>query len=134
MARDIRAATEDDLRFLAEAVEYVPTENFRGVVLWSGGQRRVVVGYDNWTDGSVTIHQWIESPRWMGRDILHEAFRYPFEIGGKQVVIGVVRSDNPEALLLDSKLGFRTRGIIPDAYGPGVDMHILSMSKHECRW
>jgi hypothetical protein len=101
-----------------------------GIVLLVDGVAKVYVGYDGWTTGSVCMHILIEDPKAMGRDILRAAFDYPFRQCDRQVVIGVVRSDNPDALDFDRRVGFLTSSIIPDAYGPGVDMHILYLPRH----
>lgn len=132
--RQIVASTPEHLKLLCEELEYLPAPNLKGITLLSDGEPVIVVGYDCWTSGSVAMHQWIKHPRFLGRDILHEAFRYPFGIGKLQQVIAVVRSDNTKALELDHRLGFKIAAIIPDAYGPGVDMHIMNLSRHQCKW
>lgn len=132
--RQIRASTLAELVKLCVEVELVPTANLRGITLLVDDEPVILVGYDGWTSGSVVMHQWIKSPRYVGRDIIKEAFRYPFEIGGLQSVLATVRSDNQKALDLDRRLGFQTAAIIPDGYGPGVDLHILHLPRHQCRW
>ena len=131
--RRIIAATDEHLALLCSKVEYVASPNMRGIALLVDDVPQIVVGYDGWTEGSVVMHQWISHPRYLGRDIIREAFRFPFS-NGLRTVLGVVRSDNPEALRLDAGLGFLTAAVIPDAYGPGVDMHILHLPSHLCKW
>lgn len=132
--RQIVASTPEHLQFLCAELEYVPAPNLKGITLLSDGEPVIVIGYDCWTSGSVAMHQWIKHPKYVQRDILREAFRYPFEIGNLQVVIAVVRSDNPKALKLDKRIGFQEVAVIPNAYGPGVDMHILQLPRHQCKW
>lgn len=132
--REIRASTLEELVKLCVQVELLPTANLKGITLLVNNEPVIIVGYDGWTDGSVVMHQWIKSPRYVGRDILREAFRYPFGIGGLQCVLGTVRSDNPKALELDRRLGFETAVVIPDGYGKGVDLHLLHLSRDKCRW
>jgi RimJ/RimL family protein N-acetyltransferase len=131
--RQIVASNPDHLKFLCDKIEYVPTVNMRGITLLSDGEPVLIVGYDGWTEGSVVMHQWAKEPRYFGRDILRAAFQYPFG-AGLQVVFGQVRSDNPAALEADRKIGFSTVAVIPDAYGPGVDMHFLQLRRENCRW
>ncbi len=132
--REIRQSTPEELTRLCFHVQLMPSMNLKGLTLKSNGEPVIIIGYDGWTSGSVMMHQWIKHPRYVGRDILHEAFRYPFEIGGLQTVIATVRSDNEAALKFDHGIGFETVGIIPDAYGPGVDSHILHLPRHKNRW
>jgi RimJ/RimL family protein N-acetyltransferase len=132
--REIRQSTKEELEKLCREVQLVPTGNLRGISLIVDGEAVLIVGYDGWTDGSVVMHQWCKHPRYYGRRMMHEAFRYPFEIAGLQVVLGTVRSDNPRALEINRKLGFLTAAIIPNAYGPGVDLHLLQLPRHLCKW
>lgn len=132
--RQILASTPDELAKLCVEVELVPTTNLRGITLLVDGEPVIIVGYDGWTSGSVVMHQWIKSPRYVGRDIIREAFRYPFETGGLNAVLATVRSDNQKALDLDRRLGFQTAAIIPGGYGTAVDLHILHLPRDQCRW
>lgn len=132
--REIRASTPEELMRLCFHVQLVPTFNLKGITLLSNGEPVIIVGYDGWTEGSVVMHQWIKHPRFVGRDILREAFRYPFEVGGLQTVIATVRSDNEAALTIDRKVGFEDVAVVPDAYGPGVDLHLLHLPRSKCKW
>lgn len=130
----IRASLPMELEKLCKEVELVPTENLRGITLDVDGEAVIIVGYDGWTDGSCVMHQWIKHPRYVGRKIIHEAFRFPFEVAGLQTVIATVRSDNEAALRFDAYLGFLPIGVIPNAYGVGVDAHILHLPRHLNKW
>lgn len=132
--RDIRQATPEELTHLCMQIHLMPTLHLKGITLLSNNQPVIIVGYDGWTDGSVVMHQWIKSPRYVGKDILHEAFRYPFQIAKLQTVIATVRSDNEAALKFDKGIGFEELCVIPNAYGPGVHSHVLHMPRHKNRW
>lgn len=132
--RTIDAATDEQLTFLCQKLEIQPTSGMRGVALTVDGEAVLIVGYDNWTDGAVSMHQWAKHPKYFGRDILRESFRFAFEIGDKLVAVATVRSDNPRALAVDKKIGFSEVAVIPDAYGAGIDMHILQLRRDNCRW
>lgn len=92
-----------------------------------------VVGYNNFTGTSCHMHMAGDGPRWVNRAFLHQAFRYPFELLGLQMVFGVVPSGNTRALKMDLKLGFHELIYIPGAH-PDGGIHILQMKKEECRW
>lgn len=133
--RDIRRAADDELYAMCQHLEYVPSSGFKGITLTVDGKPSVIVGYDNWTTGAVSMHIWVIDPKAMGRDILREAFGYPFKQCDRAVVMGFVRSDNQKALDFDLRCGFVPVGEpIKDAYGPGVDMHILQLPRHQCKW
>jgi RimJ/RimL family protein N-acetyltransferase len=91
-----------------------------------------VVGYTNFTGTSCHMHMAGEG-RWMTRQFLHEAFRYPFETLHLTMVLGVVPSGNTRALGIDRKLGFRELLYVPDAH-PDGGIHILQMKRPDCRW
>jgi hypothetical protein len=130
----IRAATWGELVLTAAKLELVLSPAAKGMAYEVDGAVRLVVIFDNWTDGAVQMHQWCEHPRYFSRTMIREVFRYVFGVCGKQVAIGVVRGDNPNALVVDAKLGFKLVGEIRDAYGPGIHMFILQMRRDECRW
>ncbi len=132
--REIVASTPEHLTLLCKELEYIPAPNLKGITLLVDGEPVIVIGYDCWTEGSCAMHQWIKDPRYVQRDILREGFRYPFGIGNLQVVMAVVRSDNQKALRFDTHLGFVPLAVVPDAYGPGIHMHILTLKRNDCRW
>lgn len=116
-------------------LEYSPTAEVRGLTYKTAdGIPRLVVLFDCWTGNAVTMHQWCEAPRYFSRAMIRECFRYAFEIGGKEIAIGLVRSDNQTALRLDKGLGFEEVATIKDAHAPGVDMIILQLRRDKCRW
>jgi len=130
----ITQSTYSELEFACHQLKYSPTAELRGLTYTSDGQPRMIVLFDNWTENTVTMHQWCEAPRYFSRSLIKESFRYAFGIGGKEISIGLVRSDNPVALRLDRGLGYTDVGVIKDAYGPGIDMHILQLRRDACRW
>jgi hypothetical protein len=132
--REIVAASPDELDFLCTQIGYTPTKDITGIALHVDGAPKLIVGYDQWTDNAVTMHQWAEHPRYYGRGMIREAFRYPFEMANRGMVFGVVRSDNAHTLAVNAKLGFQTAAILPDVYGPGIHAHVFRLRRGECRW
>jgi RimJ/RimL family protein N-acetyltransferase len=92
-----------------------------------------VVGYNNFTGASCHMHMAGDGGRWMNRAFLREAFRYPFQTLDLTMVFGIVPSGNIRALGIDRKLGFRELIYIPGAH-PDGGIHILQMTRDECRW
>lgn len=89
--------------------------------------------YTKYTGSSVEMHVAGFTPTWLSRDFLWCAFHYPFEQLGCRRVFALVPSDNLHALTFDTKLGFTPEAVIPDVY-PHADLHILSMTRDQCRW
>jgi len=97
---------------------------------------RLIAGvlYDDFTGQSVQMHVASDgSRRWMNREFLRISFDYPFNQLKVKKVIGLVDSTNQAALDFDHNLGFVTEAIIKDA-GKHGDMHILSMTRGQCRF
>ena len=97
------------------------------------GRLAAVVGYNNFTGTSCYMHMAGDHPRWMNKEFLREAFRYPFETLDLTMVFGIVPSGNIRALGIDRKLGFRELIYIPGAH-PDGGIHILQMKRDDCRW
>jgi len=92
-----------------------------------------VVGYNNFTGTSCHMHMAGDDSRWMNKRFIYEAFRYPFQTLDLTMVFGIVPSGNIRALGIDLKLGFRELIFIPGAH-PDGGIHILQMTRDECRW
>ena len=72
--------------------------------------------------------------RWMTRDFLRVAFRYPFWQLGCRRVTGYVPASNADALRFDLHLGFVQEGRMREALPDGEDVIVLGMLRNECRW
>lgn len=115
-------------------VQYSPSRNFRGIALLRDGVLVAATGYDHWTPNSVQMHVWVPHPKKLGPAFVRESFRYPFEIGGRGLVVGITPSDNAAALRFNKHIGFREVYRVKDAWSEGVDMVVQEMRKDECRW
>ena len=90
--------------------------------------------YDHYEpSGSIQIHIAIDNPKTVTRQAIKQVFEYPFYQLGVKKVIGIVNSENTQALSFDLRLGFQIEHVIKDAYDRG-DMYILSMTPEQCRW
>lgn len=96
------------------------------------GKLVAVVGYEDYNGASVRIHVAGEG-HWMTREFLWFAFYYPFEQMKVKKLIGLVAGTNERALKLDKHLGYVEEAVIKDAV-PGGDLHILTMTKEQCRF
>lgn len=71
---------------------------------------------------------------WVTRNFIRANFEYAFNQLKVNTVLGLVRVDNPRALLFDTRLGFKVVGTIPKGDDDGTDFYLLAMTKDECRW
>lgn len=130
----ILASTMDDVEIFSQLVQYNPGKNFKGIKLIKDGVVEAMAGYDHWTPNSVNMHMYVRDPKSITRAFVREVFRFPFEIGGRGLVIGVTPSDNAAALDLNKHVGFRETYRVKDGWDVGVDMVVQEMRKEECRW
>lgn len=130
----VRAANDNDLRWLAERTGWVFTDRARGVaVVDSKGRTRGVVGFDEWTPNSVRAHMAVDTPiAW--RSLVGPAFRYPFEECGKTLILAVVNSDNTRSTNLVREFGFREVHRVSNGWSNGVDLLMFQMHRDECRF
>ncbi len=105
----------------------------QGIGLEKNGELIAGVLYDNCNGRSVQMHVAAIGKNWLNREYLRVCFDYPFNQLKVLKLIGLVDSENSEALRFDRHLGFETEAIIKNA-GRRCDMHILSMTKDQCRF
>ena len=85
------------------------------------------VAYNGWTHQSCWMHVAFDGEHGLTRDLLREAFAYPFVACGKDAVYGLIQKSNEEALRLVRKLGYKE--LITT-----VDGVMFEMKADECRW
>ena len=105
----------------------------QGIGLEKNGALIAGVLYDNCNGRSVQMHVAATGKTWLNREFLWKCFDYPFNQLKVHKIIGLVDSENADALRFDRHLGFETEAIIKNA-GRRCDMIILSMTKDKCRF
>lgn len=95
------------------------------------GDLVAVVHYEKYMVGSVTCHIAISGR--INRQFLWFIFYYPFEQLKVKKILAPVQSTNERALKFDKHLGFELEHVIQDA-GINCDLHLLSMTKEQCRF
>lgn len=77
-------------------------------------------------------------PKWCNRKVLFNCFDYCFNICEVNRIYTQVMGNNPKALEMNKRLGFREMAVLPgftvDIDGKAHDNHVFSMNKKECRW
>lgn len=98
------------------------------------GYIRVAVVYDTFSKHDCSIHVATDgSLSAVNREILFEAFKYPFIDCGLNRVTGYVEYANQKALRFDLHLGFKYEGLMREACDSG-DVVVLGMLRKECRF
>lgn len=129
----VEQATPHDLFHMCERLTYTPAAGIKGIKLVRKGLTHAIAAYDHWTPNSVQMHIWtLGDP--ITRYFIKEGFRYPFEMCGRGLVIGVTPGDNAKALEFNRRLGFRETYRVTDGWSLGTDVVIQEMRRQECRW
>lgn len=130
----VREAAADELRWIEERTGCVLTRNARALLAeTSQGCTVGMVAYDGWTPGSVQAHMAVAYPA-VWRALLRPAFDYPFRFAGKEVLIGVIASDNARSVAAARAFGFTEAHRITDGWSKGTDLIIFEMRRADCRW
>ncbi len=99
------------------------------------GELLAVVVFNLFSGADIAMHiAAVPGRRWMTRDFLRVAFRYPFNQLGCRRVTGYVPASNADALRFDLHLGFQREGLLREAMDTGEDVIVLGMLRRECRF
>lgn len=120
-------------RWLCERTAGTYTGEGQYIGLLEDGQIIAVVGFEDYNGASIRMHVAAVGKRWMTREYLRFCFWYPFEQLKVKKIIGLVSSNNEQALRFDRHLGFVDEAVIKDA-APDGDLHILTMNKEQCKF
>ena len=90
---------------------------------------------NNWAHNSVQAHIWIDNPMVIRHGLFNEVADFVFNVAQKELLLGVVPSDNEAALKLDQHIGFVEKYRIRDGYMQGIDYVILEARREDvARW
>lgn len=93
----------------------------------------VALAYNNFNGRSCAIHIVVQDKAALTREVVREAFHYPFVLCGLNAVVTSIDSVNDESLELARRVGFRE---VHRVRGGGVegDLVVMEMLHDECRW
>lgn len=89
---------------------------------------------DSWTPNGCQAHIIIQNPLILRHGFLEECFDFVFNVSGRGVINGVVKSDNEKALRFDKHIGFEETHRIKDGFDKGIDLIFVEIRKENCRW
>ena len=96
---------------------------------------KLVVGFNGFVGKVCQIHVAMKPDfRFTPREMLKVAFRYAFVQAEREILLGVVNSNNKKAVKYDLHLGFRELWRLPGMHDDGGDLVVLGMHKAECRY
>ncbi len=121
-------------RLFLSTISYSPTSGFKAIGQFCTGGLVAAVGYDHWTPNSVQMHIWIPYPKLVSKKFFREGFRYPFEMCGRGLVIGLTPGNNAAALSFNKRVGFKEVYRMSDAWDVGIDVVVQEMRREDCRW
>jgi RimJ/RimL family protein N-acetyltransferase len=75
----------------------------------------------------------VQDKRVLTRQVIREAFRYPFEVAGCEAVLALVDSSNKESMSLCERTGFEVEHRITNG-GLEGDLVFWQMTKDRCPW
>lgn len=120
-----------------ERIPHVPSwgDWYQAIGLEREGELVAVVVYNCMSECDIAMHiAAVPGRRWMTRQFLRAAFRYPFIQLGCRRVSGFVPVTNLDAQRFDEHLGFVREGLMREALPNGEDVIVYGMLERESRW
>jgi hypothetical protein len=129
-----RAVEFYDMAWCKNRIGMVWTDDTAGIIVDNGpGTEPVGVGLaQSWTETGCTAHMAADTPMVWRFGLHREYFNWVFET--REYVIGQIESDNPKAISMDRKFGFKEVARIPEGFRKGSDMIIMMMRREDCRY
>lgn len=118
-----------------QRIPHVPSwgEWCEAIGLEDDGELLAVVVFNLYSGADIAMHiAAVPGRRWMTREFLRVAFRYPFVQLGCRRVSGYVPASNADAQRFDEHLGFRREGLMRHAL-PDDDIIVYGMLREEAR-
>lgn len=105
-------------------------------LVWVNDDQQVewVVGYTGFVGKTCQMHVVNLVTRRAPRKMLWAAFDYPFNQLNLQTVLGIVNSNNEQAMKFDRHLGFKEILRLEGQHENGGDLVVFAMDKDDCRW
>lgn len=110
--------------FIAGEEQYIGLINEDGSIA-------AVTAFSDYNGASIRMHVAIEGK--LNREYIRYCYSYPFEQLKIKKLIGLVDSNNKEALRFDLHSGWVQEAVIKDA-APKGDIIVLTMTRHQCRF
>jgi len=93
----------------------------------------VGLAYNNFNGRTCAIHIVVQDKRCLTRQVVREAFDYPFIQCGLTAIVTSIDSKNEESIELARRVGFREVYRVREG-GTDGDLLVMEMRHDECRW
>ena len=113
-----------------------PTADLRAI-FWANPETQVIewcIGFDGFLGKTCQIHVVNRKKKYTPKALLKAVFEYPFCKAGIETLLGVVNSNNTEAMRYDQHLGFKEVSRFEGMHEDGGDLVLFAMKKADCRW
>ena len=121
---------------LSKEICIKPTEDLQAI-FWCNPETKVIewcVGFDSFLGKTCQIHVVNFNKKYTPRKLLSAVFEYAFKTAGVETLIGVVNSNNTDAMKYDQHLGFKEAYRFEGMHDDGGDIVLFEMKKSDCRF
>ena len=106
-------------------------------IFWANPDTKVIewcIGFTNFIGKTCQIHVVNFNKKYTPRKLLWATFDYPFRQLGLESLIGIVNSNNEQAMKYDQNLGFKEVHRFAGLHDDGGDIVVFELKKDECRF
>lgn len=121
--------------FLLEELQVDVCDNQTGIGLERDGKLIAGVIYHRYDGRNIWTHiRGTPGQYWLTRDYLRMIFYFPFVDAGCTRIWGEAEYNNPAAINLQERLGFKRKAVLEGACWDGGDVYIYAIDKEDCRY
>ena len=106
-------------------------------IFWANPETKVIewcIGFTAFIGKTCQIHVVNFNKKYTPRKLLWATFDYPFRQLGLESLIGIVNSNNEQAMKYDQNLGFKEVHRFAGLHDDGGDIVVFELKKDECRF
>ena len=106
-------------------------------IFWANPKTEVIewcIGFTAFIGKTCQIHVVNFNKKYTPRKLLWATFDYPFRQLGLESLIGIVNSNNEQAMKYDQNLGFKEVHRFAGLHDDGGDIVVFELKKDECRF
>lgn len=131
--------TEKEYRFMANFLQayahVTPTADLQVMGWVTDDKLRLCVGFNAFLGKVCQIHVAMEPGfDYTPKEMLRSVFQAAFLDFQRELLIGIVNSNNEKAMKYDLHLGFKEVTRFPKMHDDGGDIVILSLAKEDCKY
>lgn len=127
--------TDRVFSFVRSQMPLQRVEGMQAIGLERGGELVAGVVYEGYSGPNIWIHcAAVPGARWLNRDFLGVAFRYPFVQLHVERVTAYVEASNSACRRFVEHLGFGEEAVLTGAARDGADVLIYVMWRRTCRF